>query len=448
MKKTTMKIGLIALALTLSSQTMQAQQFGVADAVTVDGWGRQTQDLSKLPKMEKDIIILQNVLGDLFSPNNSERFFSSRNAKGMYVPGNGVIFSLGTNNMYGDLMEYMVIQEGQADDKGEKEVDLDELNKQTEEKLRSKSREFLANYGSLLSELKSGEKLMLNIDYTVRQKRDENRAVSGRVSFVTSRSSIKKRMQSSISYKTLNDFTTGKINMDQAMNAIEVSIVDDAEKDMTDAKILAGILDDLMQSSLDGKFRRRSKTSWTYFEGFGLMFNIQMGTQVSNGLVIYSQGGAGTISRVDADDREKEREEKLKEIEEAYPEFENMLKENIIQYGRTLRSLGSGESVIVNVDFGSSFRDSKLPRSIRMIVPKSSIEAFAKGQKSLDQVKKEIDIKQLQSSIGGNGTYIYGGADDFFPAVYETFPEPSAPRAIQGAAVRGTGQSSGKKSNR
>jgi len=448
MKKTTIKIGLMALALTLSSQVTQAQRADVAEAVVIDGFGRETQDLSKLPKMEKDIIILQNVLGDLFSPNGNDRFFSSRSAKGMYVPGNGVIFSLGANSIYGDLMaEYIVVQ-GQAAEKEEteKEIDIDELNKETEDRLRSKSREFLANYGSLLSELKSGEKLMLNIDYSVRQKRDNDRTTSNRVSFVTSRSSIKKRMQSSINYKTLNDFTTGKINLDQAMNAIEVSIVDDAEKDMTDAKILAGILDDLMQSSLDGKFRRRSKTSWTYFEGFGLMFNIQMNTNVNgSAMVIYSQG-AGTISRVDKDDREKEREEKLKEVEEAYPEFENMLKENIIQYGRTLRSLGAGESIIVNVDFGTAFRDSKLPRSIRMIVPKSSIEAYSKGQKSLDQVKSEIDIKQLQSSVGGNNSFIYGGTSDLFTT--DSALWPSAPAAVQGTAVSGTGLSTTKKSNR
>lgn len=436
MKKTTMKIGLMALALTLSGSMLNAQQADIATAYTLDSWGRETQDLSKLPKMEKDIIILQNVLSDLFSPNNNERFFSSRSAKGMHVPGNGVIFSIGANNLYGDLMvEYVVQGQGISDEKEEKEQDIDQLNKETEDKLRAKSQEFLANYGSLLSELKSGEKLMLNIDYSVRQKRDNDRSSNGRVAFVTSRSSIKKRMQSSISYKTLNDFTTGKINLNQAMGAIEISIIDDAEKDMTDAKILAGILDDLMQSSLDGKFKRRSRTSWTYFDGFGLMFNIQMGTQVGNGVVVFSQGGSGSrvISRSETD---KEREEQLKEIEEAYPQFEEMLKENIIQYGRTLRSLGAGESVIVNVDLGTSSRDSKIPRSIRMIVPKSSIDAYAKGQKTLDQVKKEIDIKQLQSSIGGNSTFIYGGADSFFPAVYETVPEPPTPAKVSGTAVR------------
>lgn len=424
MKKTTFKSSLIAIALLLTGTISLAQQADIAEVV-VAGWGRETQDLSKLPKMEKDIVILQNVLSDLFS-NSDRTLYSSRNAKGMYVPGSGVIFSMSGSGIYGSVFSELVID--RDIDRGEKEVDVEELNQKSEEDIRNKSKEFLTNYGSLLTELKSGEKLMLNVDYSLQQSRETLRNSGNRVAYTIPRSN-KQRMQSSISYKTLNDFSTGKINLQQAMAAVETKIVEDADKDMTDAKILAGILDDLMQSSMDGKFKRRSRTTWSYFDGFGLMFNIQMGTQVSSGMVVYSQGGSGSrvINRSEA---EKEREENLKELEEAYPEFENMLKENIVQYGRTLRSLGSNESVIVNVDFGGYFSDSKLPRSIRMIVPKSSIEAYAKGQKSLEQVKKEIDIKQLQTSIGGSSTFIYGNTNEFFPAIDETAPKPPTPAAI------------------
>lgn len=433
MKTTTFKTSLIALALLLSANWVKAQQVEIATGYAVDSWGRSTQDLSKLPKMEKDIVILQNVLSDLFG--NEDRYFSSRNAKGMYVPGGGVIFSMSSNSLYGNiLIEYAdVLDEIDGDGTKQDESSPEETNRKMEETIREKSKEFLTNYGSLLTELKSGEKLMLNIDYTARQKREENRS-SSRARFVSSSRNMKKRMQSSISYKALNDFSTGKINLQQAMEAVETKIVEDADKEMTDAKILAGILDDLMQTSMDGKFRRRSKTNWTYFDGFGLMFNIQMSTSSSTSeMIIYSQS-VRTITRTEDSEVEKEREELMKELEEAYPDFEDMLKENIVQYGRTLRSLGAGESVIVNVDFGSGVRDSKMPRSIRMVVPKSSIDAYAKGQKSLEQVKKEIDIKKLQGSAGSSSTFIYNGSSNFFPAVYETVPEPPAAPVIKGTS--------------
>ncbi|PWL28410.1 hypothetical protein [uncultured Roseivirga sp.] len=433
MKTTTFKTSLIALALLLSANWVKAQQVEIATGYAVDSWGRSTQDLSKLPKMEKDIVILQNVLSDLFG--NEDRYFSSRNAKGMYVPGGGVIFSMSSNSLYGNiLIEYAdVLDEIDGDGTKQDESSPEETNRKMEETIREKSKEFLTNYGSLLTELKSGEKLMLNIDYTARQKREESRS-SSRARFVSSSRNMKKRMQSSISYKALNDFSIGKINLQQAMAAVETKIVEDADKEMTDAKILAGILDDLMQTSMDGKFRRRSKTNWTYFDGFGLMFNIQMSTSSSTSeMIIYSQS-ARTITRTEDSEVEKEREELMKELEEAYPDFEDMLKENIVQYGRTLRSLGAGESVIVNVDFGSGVRDSKMPRSIRMVVPKSSIDAYAKGQKSLEQVKKEIDIKKLQGSAGSSSTFIYNGSSNFFPAVYETVPEPPAAPVIKGTS--------------
>lgn len=436
MKKTTIKISLLALALCFGLKTAQAQSAQAVDILEGYASHDGRQDLSQLPKMDKDIIILQNVLGDLFSNNDGDRFFSSRNAKGMYIPGSGVMFSL-NSSLYGNaLVEMVSVRERESEraDKAE-EPNVDELNKKNEETLKQKSREFLANYGSLLSELKSGEKIMLSIEYSEAVERNKDRiSTSGtRVAYIGSRSN-KKRMQSSISAKTLNDFTSGKISLDQAMNAVEVNIKGDSDKEMSDVRIMAGILDDLLQNTMEGKLRRRSRTSWSYFDGFGLMFNIQMSTSVSSNLVVYSQGAAGTVSRISKDDREKEREEIVKDLEEVFPDFEEMLKENIIQYGRTLRSLGAGESIIVNVDLGTYFRDSKLPRSIRMVIPKSTIEAYAKGQKSLDQAKQEVDITRLQSSVGNSASYLYSSDSDFFPTVYETVPEPVVTGRLRGTA--------------
>ncbi len=439
MKKTTIILGLAVLTLIGLGPGLNAQN-NAYQVASVRGYTNDVQDLSQLPKMEKDIVILQNVLGELFSSKESS-FYSNQNAKGMHIPGNGVIFNMG-NSMYGStFFEVLSVRETRIDgssEKEEEELNPDELNKKNKENLRAKSKEFLANYGSLLSELKSGEKVMLNLDFSVISDRSKESTSDSRVAFMGPRAN-KKRMQSSISYKTISDFTSGKISLDQAMNAVEIKIVEDVDKDMTDAKILAGILDDLLQSSIDGKFKRRSPTAWTYFDGFGIMFNIQMATKASSSIVLRGWTGdlansAVTVKR--DDEKAKQDEELLKGMEEAYPEFENMLKENIVQYGRTLRSLKDGESIIINVDFGGVYTESKIPRSIRMVVPKSTIDAYAKGQKSLEQVKKEIDITKLQSAIS-NDVMFYtpsGISDQFFPAVInETATVPITIKKATGA---------------
>ncbi|GHE70348.1 hypothetical protein [Roseivirga thermotolerans] len=426
MKKTTRNILVALLALFIASPAM-AQQFVDVAQATVSGYSHQTQDLSKLPKMEKDIVILQNVLGDLFSDSENS-FYSSRSAKGMYIPGSGVIFSMG-NSFYGRV--FLDVLRGKTEDDGSEKADelsAEEMNKQNADRLRKLSKEFLANYGSLLTELKPGEKIMLNLDYTDIITEEKVNTSANRISYARP-TTQKKRMQSSISQKTLSDFTSGKLSLEQAMNAIEVKVNEDVEKEMTDAKILAGILDDLLQSSMDGKFRRRGRTNWTYFDGFGLMFNIQLSTSVSGNVAILSQTiGSGTrVVSKNSEDKQKEIEEAMKAVEEAYPDFENMLKENVIQYGRTLRSLGSNESVIINVDLGSAYRNANIPRSIRMVIPKSTIDAYAKGQKSLDQVKNEIDVTKMQTSLSGS-SHLWSVQDvDFFPTVIEAVPSPPAP---------------------
>jgi len=425
MKTTTIKIGLIAMALIWTGATINAQQNGYTVA-SVNELSYNPQDLSKLPKMEKDIVILENVLGDLFS-SNDKFVFSNKNGKGMHIPGNGVIFNL-NNPRYGNgLFEGARVVSRSNTKEVEDEVSVEEFNQEQEETIRDKSKEFLANYGSLLSELKSGEKVMLNIDYSERVERESTESQGNSFAIFSPRMQ-KQRMQSSISYETINQLNNGKISLDQAMNAVESKIIENANEDMNDANILAGILDNLLQSSMDGKFRRRNKTSWTYFDGFGLMFNIQMTTKASPSIVVRGYTGDGPNSAVTIkrdDDKAKEDEELVKAMEEAYPEFEKMLKENIVQYGRTLRSLGEGESIIVNVDFGSLIQNSKLPRSIRMVVPKSNIDAYARGQKSLEQVVKDIDVTQLQSRATLGGFNVFESSN--FPTVIESVPQPVVP---------------------
>ena len=53
-------------------------------------------------------------------------------------------------------------------------------------------------------------------------------------------------------------------------------------------------------------------------------------------------------------------------------------------------SVKDNEVIIVNVDMGSTYRKSKIPRSLQMVIPKSLINDYAKGGISLE---KQINTK-------------------------------------------------------
>lgn len=386
----------------------------VSDQVTyvnsVNGYASlnsRNQDISKLPKMDRDIYILQNIIDDLFSGDRGS--FRSRRSKGIYIPNNGVIFNVSGNGAFGfsgyqswDDLVVLVDGQGGTLSKDYTDEELDKLNTEKEEKLEELSKTFLSNYGSLLGELKDNEKIQVSVNYSLHVK-SSSRKIQGQLAFVTSsRDENKRRLISMVSVADVKAYEAGKLTQDQMFAKIESksSSIDDEE--MVDAKIMAGIFDDLFKTTYDGYLTRSGRTSWTYFEGFGVMYDMNL-----------SSGGNGFTLRSTADgevvygnNQSVKSEDFYKDIQSKYDEFEALVKSNIIKYGRTLRSLKDNEVVIVNLGINANNK-SNLPKSIQFMIPKSAIDAFAKGQKSLDQVKEEITVKKLTASLSNSANGLY-----------------------------------------
>jgi hypothetical protein len=374
--------------------------FGTTANVTVYGNPSRGQDLSKLPKMERDIIILENVLSDMFRDSGTATFASPPvDTKGIHIPGKGVIFNAGNQSAYSSLFS---IKNAKFNSDNEiKEKDIVQSNGENESKLRRISQDFLLNYGSILGELKDDEFIMLNVKFSplgqVTQDGD-----NGSIAIFLDRKAInEKKMTSSIQYKDLKDLNSGKLSFDEARAKVKTKIVGDANNESSDTKIMAGILDDLFESTFDGTYRKSGRTSWTYFEGFGLMYNLNISPYPtgSSRVVFYSKQSLGI--NLD-EDQKKESEDQARNAKIALDDLIDLAKESLVTYGRTLRSVKSDEVIILNLNFSGFFGTADLPKSVRISVNKSQIDQLSKGSISLEQLKKEIDVKKLTSSISNN----------------------------------------------
>lgn len=411
--KTTIK-ALALASLMMFGGSLNAQQFGTT-ATVVGGFPSRDQDLSKLPKMERDIIILQNVLSDMFRESSQQLYSSSSNdIKGIHIPGKGVIFNLGDNSLFGRVifaesinLNVKSTDEKKKDDK--EKIDIDQSNKDRENELKELSTEFLLNYGSILTEVKDNEQIMLNVKYSPISDNSRRANQGENIVFVNTRGrSNSKRISSSIQFKDLKDLLSGKLSFEAAKGKITTKVIDDETKESSDTKIMAGILDDLFKSTFDGTYRKTSNTSWTYFEGFGLMYNIGLtySSGGDNARVAFYSGQRVDVIKEDTEEKKKE-EEQLKKVEESFDDLIELAKESLITYGRTLRSVKSDEVIILNLNFSNFFTKNMLPKSVRISVNKSQIDQFSKGGISLDQLKKDIDVKKLTSSINSSAEGIY-----------------------------------------
>jgi hypothetical protein len=341
----------------------------------------------------------------------------------MHIPGKGLFFNIN----FGTSVEVLFVDLDVKID-GDKEVAKDEKKvlKEKEDEIKSLSQDFLVNYGSILSELKDNEQVILNVNYSTGKGNSIKSTPNGSVSyFATGGKSNSKRMVSAISTKDLKDFLGGKLSIDAAKAKIISKITSDGDNDANDTKIMAGILDDVFQSTFDGAFRKSGRTTWTYFEGFGLMYDMNFSSNLNRVAVAYYNGKKINGTEIEPS---KENEDKLKEAAENFEKLIDLAKESLVTYGRTLRSVKSDEVIILNMNFDSFFRKhNNFPGAVRIQVNKSQIEAFSKGSISLDQLKKDIEITKLTSSASIDD---HGLAH--FPAVHGEGVLDVAPRIVTG----------------
>ncbi len=403
--RTTLSLMALLMLMTIHLGFAQnADQVVYAEASSLYGSASRNQDISKLPKMDRDIYILQNIVDDLFSGNRSS--FRSRRSKGIYIPNNGVIFNISGNGAFGisgyqSWDNLVTIVDGESNtvlSKNYTDEELDKLNAEKENKLKELSKTFLANYGSLLGELKESEKIQVSVNYSLHVK-SSSRKIDGQIAFVSSsKDENKRRLVSMVSVKDVKAYEAGKLTQDQMMSRIDSKSTSIDDADMMDAKILAGIFEDLFKTTYDGYLTRSGRTTWTYFEGFGVMYDMNLSSR-SNGFSLRTTA-EGEI--VYGNNQSVKSEDFYKDIQSKYDEFESAIKSNIIKYGRTLRNLKPNEVVIVNLGLSAN-KKANLPKSLQFMIPKSVIDAFAKGQKSLDQAKSEITVKKLTASLSGHG---------------------------------------------
>jgi hypothetical protein len=353
------------------------------------------QDLSKLPKMERDIIILQNVLNDLFRDSKGGIFYSRESAKGIYIKEKGVVFNI--NDAHPS--EILFINSQTKNDEKVVEKNDEQMKEEKEARLKSLSQEFLINYGSILYDLKGNEKVILNINYSNPITTETKNGQNGNLAYFNTRGqSQNERMMSSASAESINGYLTGKLSESGLKGKITTSITSGNDTQANDTKIMAGILDDVFKSTFDGSFKQGSKTTWTYFDGFGLIYEMNFSPSLIRVVKGYYAG-----EKIDTSAEEEENAKKLEVAEANFEKLVDLAKESLVTYGRTLRTVKSDEVVILNMSFGNSFGKVELPKAVRIQVTKSQIESFSKGSISLDQLKKNIEVTKLTSSASFSG---------------------------------------------
>jgi hypothetical protein len=337
-------------------------------------------------RMKRDIEVAENVLSTLIKQEiNPQRSFFNVDVKGNYLPGYGVtfrvpgdfptpiVFSMGGHNegfVFRNDGSYTITTDGEQEDgevsvyrlkeknKQKRRLDMDSLREQYNLKIIKAAQNFILDYGDFISQLGAQERITVsNQDAQQRHRYFD----SGKRNII-SVECIK---------SDLLAFKQGKITRDQALSKIKIVNTETVDVKEPDLELMASIFNRLYRPDLSKTYFIEDNLYYERLKDYGVIYYMQVYSSNESDERRYSMPTL-KLENVDQETRNKK-------VIELYPAFEKEIKENLLEYGRTLKSLKGDEQVVFNIKL-TKCKACKIPSSLEVSVKGSVLTDFGAGK--------------------------------------------------------------------
>lgn len=254
---------------------------------------------------------------------------------------------------------------------GVSEKEKAELNKMLVEAAKI----FLADYSSILSQLKPDERIIIT-----------NRANEGGNRYWRFMGDEKRFFLSiEASAADIKQYQSNKLTKEQFIAKVKVVESEVLNERVQDLELLTTIIDRLYQPDLSKTFFTEQNTYYERLKDFGAIYHMQVfsSNQMERG---YFTMPTQNVQKV----TEEERNKKVKEL---YPAFESELKENILEYGRTVKSLKPEESLVFNVRL-TKCKECGIPSSIEISTKASVLADYLSGKLDKNAALAKMEVKK------------------------------------------------------
>lgn len=356
-------------------------------------------------RMKRDIEVAENVLATLIKQEfEQQRTFFGLDVKGSYQPGYGVTFrvpsdrampfvvSIGGEDMQGatiisegDNYSYSFRTNGRnrahvaeenavkLKDKAEEErqADADSIRSDFHGRIIRAAQNFILDYGDFISQLGPQERIVVTNQHD-RPHFYFNSGKRTRISVEGTKADI-------------TAFKQGKLNRDQALKKLTVVNTESIESKEPDMEMLSSIFSRLYRPDLSKTYFIEGNVYYERLKDFGTIFYMQMVSSVERGL------NRHVIPTVGAEDLDQEARDK--KVAELYPAFEEDVMNNILEYGRTVKSLKDDESLIFNIAL-TRCKGCGIPSTLELSVKSSVLKDFGAGKLDKKSALAKINIKK------------------------------------------------------
>lgn len=251
--------------------------------------------------------------------------------------------------------------------------------KEGNEKMEKTMITFLADYADLISQLRPDDKIMIK-----QESPYEEFSIVGWGDNNDSESENAFNGQSmEVSKEDITAYKSGKISLDEFKNRINIKR-DTPSRKVADLEMFANIFKQYYSPKLSQTYFTEGTPSYDVLENYGVIYKINT----------YSAYMEGDLYRMPALAGDKvNSEERKKTIESLYPKFVNDIKNFIIDYGRTIRSLSGNDILMLKIRL-TRCEECSIPKSIDVSVKMSVLNQYDQQKITRDKALNAIEVKE------------------------------------------------------
>src|SRR5258706_1843712 len=375
-------------------------------------------------RMQRDIEVAENILGTLIKQQLGKRNFFPMEVQGSYVPGFGVTFRL-PSEFFGNMFpldgdgawngaafpptpeapgeptkpvtsysysysnsEDRAREESRNDSRRKaktlrskvRATNSDSSRNAYNEKLLEAAKSFIADYGDLLTQLQPNEKI------TITNKGEHRNFPMVWIGA----GSLEKSKQNIISVEgtksDINQLRQGKITRDQLITKLHVMNTEVSDELQPDLELLSSIFNRLYSRDLSRTFFCDDNIYYEKLKDYGAVYHMQVFASSQ----IDDEGfyNMPTIHLNDVDQQARD-----KKVKELYPEFEKNIKEDLLEYGRTLKSLKDEEVLMFDITM-TRCKGCDIPSMLELSVKNSVLKDYSSGKISKEAALAKINVKK------------------------------------------------------
>jgi hypothetical protein len=388
-------------------------------------------------KMQQDIEVAENILSTLIRQQFGKRVFFPMEVHGSYTSGFGVTFRLPQNNgafamlkVAGDDFDMMIpapdapgmtysYSFSRSDSEGDHEeeainkassaeqrakvaerrsadaerkaalaerkqdvarakrssINRDSLRAAADKRFLEVAKIFVTDYGDLLSQLKPDERILIT-----------NRGEGSDFGYKWGGEARRSLISVEAKRDDITQFRQGKITRDQFLGKLKIVNSESTDKLDPDLEVFASMFSRLYREDLSKTYYTEGDVNYERMKDFGVIYYMRVYSSVEQderGFYLPTIA-AGNLSQTERD----------KKVKELYPAFEASIKDNLVEYGRTLRSLKDEEQIVFNVRLTKCV-ECGIPASIEVSVKESTLKDYAAGKINKLEAVGKVSVKKL-----------------------------------------------------